>query len=220
MQRKQWARGLAAGLAGAALLALGLGLASTPAAADDEGDWDCPMGGPHYGYGMHGDRGGYWHFHHGSRYGPRYSWRDDDRRRGRMGMDDDDDRGPYGMMGRGPHGMMDRESGMRGMAMLDRDGNGMISAEEAAGEHEAMFEAMDDNGDGVLDKDEFMAVAPRGGGRGMHREDRFDELDANKDGNISKGEYMAGAEKSFKAADTDGDGTVTVWEYHAQPRPY
>jgi hypothetical protein len=213
MQRKPWARISAGALAGAAVLALGLGLASTPAAADDDGDWDCPRGGPHYGYRMHDDRGGYWHYHHGGRYGPRYYWRDDDRRRGRRMMDDDDDeRGPYGMMRRGPRG--------RGMAMLDRDDDGVITAGEAAAEHEAMFEAMDDNGDSVLDKDEFMSMAPRGGGRGMHREDRFAELDADDDGNVSKGEYMAGAEKSFKAADADDDGRVTVWEYRAQPRPY
>jgi hypothetical protein len=50
------------------------------------------------------------------------------------------------------------------------------------------FDAMDTNHDGVVTKDEFMAVRHRGG-RG---EDVFKSRDQNGDGTLQKGEFCAG----------------------------
>lgn len=44
-----------------------------------------------------------------------------------------------------------------------------------------MFEAMDENGDGMVSKDEFMASHMK----------RFEKMDANADGNVSKEEIEA-----------------------------
>jgi len=37
---------------------------------------------------------------------------------------------------------------------------------------------------------------------------------------VTLAEFMAKAQASYEAADTNGDGTITVWEYRAQQNPF
>lgn len=106
-----------------------------------------------------------------------------------------------------------------GTMIIDQDTNGMVSADEAAAWHEANFSRMDENGDGKVEKAEFLGA---GMGRGTQhfnrREARFIAIDDNSDGSITLAEYMADTEQRFAAADTDGDGKVSVWEYRGRHR--
>lgn len=61
--------------------------------------------------------------------------------------------------------------GGRGMAMMDTDGDGNVSKEEFMKGHEAKFDQIDANGDGVIDPSEreaYMQQKRKGkGGEGM-----------------------------------------------------
>ena len=126
------------------------------------------------------------------------------------------------MYGQGPHwapGMaFDRQMGMM---IVDQNNDGTIAADEAAAWHEANFEQMDEDGDGMVSKGEFLAGGMHQGRGARHfsrRDARFAEIDADKDGNITLAEYIDDTKARFAAADTDGDGKVSVWEYRGRSR--
>jgi hypothetical protein len=130
-------------------------------------------------------------------------------------------RGPGhpGMM-RGPGHGCGSGWGMRhGRAMADQDGDGLVLAEEAAARAEATFAYRDQNGDNKLSSDEFQG---RSWGpwhyHGRHREGRFKRLDENDNGSVDRAEFFAAHEADYEAADGDGDGKVTVWEFRAAPK--
>jgi hypothetical protein len=132
--------------------------------------------------------------------------------------------GPYQNapgQGMGP-GMM---QGYGWGGMLDRDGDGRISAEEAALRHETLFHELDADGDGVLSEEEFMAdwagaYGPRQQRREAHRRERFGQLDGNGDGQVDQGEFMAAGREHYQQLDTDGDGQVDVWSFRGHRRPW
>lgn len=113
--------------------------------------------------------------------------------------------------------------------LVDLDGDGMISADEAAVRHEETFAIIDANDDDTLTLDEYLAVrfggGPHGPGLGPRRAEmderkraRFKSMDTNGDGIIQKLEFLKSGEEQHKAADTDGDGKVSIWDYRAARR--
>lgn len=128
------------------------------------------------------------------------------------------DYGPWSATRMGP-GMM---YGNGRAAIIDQNDDGRISSEEAAAAAEDVFTAMDADDDGQITKDEYMAVR-MGPGWGWNKERqaamqankdaRFGEMDADKNGSVTKVEFLAEAQDHFKAADQDGDGQVSPWEY-------
>ncbi len=107
--------------------------------------------------------------------------------------------------------------------LVDWDGDGVISADEAARRHEEVFTLIDADADGALTLAEYLSVRfGRGAEGGANREEmdkhksvRFESMDADDDKRVRKTEFMAAGEKQHGAADTNGDGKVSIWEYRA-----
>jgi hypothetical protein len=134
----------------------------------------------------------------------------------------------FGMMGQGYEMWPGLGMGMMGRGrtmMMDLNDDGVVGAEEAASAADEVFTAMDGDDDGKLTKDEFLG-AHVGTQFGFHRErqaamqqarqERFDAMDANSDGSVSKAEFLDVARAHHMAADADGDGRITPWEYRRQ----
>ena len=85
------------------------------------------------------------------------------------------------------------------LAMLDQDGDGVVSRAEFDAYMDAAFGALDTVGDGALSADEFAVYAPV---------DTFAAIDADGDGMVSRDEFDAQTSADFAAADSDGDGAL------------
>jgi Ca2+-binding EF-hand superfamily protein len=93
-------------------------------------------------------------------------------------------------------------------ADVDRNGDDIVSADEAAGAWVETFHQLDQNGDDQLTQDEIdQAKAQK-----AMIDQRFAKLDANGDG---LDEYSSAGHDAMDFADLDGDGDVTAWEYRA-----
>jgi hypothetical protein len=106
------------------------------------------------------------------------------------------------------------------VAIIDQNGDGLVQPDEAAARFERRFRRYDGDGDGMVVKDEYMAVRMRAGRHGQapkysQLEAQFASMDANKDGKVTKGEFLAMGESQYKSSDGNGDGKISVWEYRA-----
>ena len=116
--------------------------------------------------------------------------------------------------------------GTNRFATIDTNGDGVISADEAAAYVAATFDMMDANGDGVVTIEEFMAVR-RGPGYGygpyaqerqQRKEARFAAMDPGKTGKVTKEAFLTYGKGVYAASDDDKDGKVTPWEFRAHMR--
>jgi len=89
------------------------------------------------------------------------------------------------------------------MQTLDPNGDGTIDLAEARKVAGAVFDRIDHNKDGLVNKREL-------GGRVTPQE--FAAADRNRDGKLSKDEYLSVVEKRFKAADPANTGKVSERE--------
>ena len=89
------------------------------------------------------------------------------------------------------------------MKMLDPDGDGTVSMDEAKAAAEKKFVMLDADKDGTVDMKEAKGLVSKAG---------FKQADPDKDGTIDKTEYMTQVEAAFKMTDKDGDGTVDAKE--------
>lgn len=104
---------------------------------------------------------------------------------------------------------------------LDANGDGAIDKAEVEAGRTARFSAADANSDGVLTTDELSAAAAKRAEK--HIERMMSRLDKDGDGSLSDAEYAAAGDgrdskrgaKMFKRFDADGDGRVTRAEAEA-----
>ena len=87
--------------------------------------------------------------------------------------------------------------------MFDTDNDGTVDLAEAKKAASAMFDKLDPDHDGTLDKRELARrLTPK----------EFAAADPDRDGTLTKDEYLAVVEQRFKAADPDNDGTLDAKE--------
>jgi len=87
--------------------------------------------------------------------------------------------------------------------MFDTDSDGTIDLEEAKKAALALFDRLDRDHDGTLERREL-------GGRLSARE--LAAANPDNDGTLDKGEYLALVERRFLAANSDNDGTLDAKE--------
>lgn len=120
--------------------------------------------------------------------------------------------------GGGGQGMMDR------FQVIDADGDGRMSAAEAAEWRETVFVTMDSDDDGQLTREEYMAIqlgkgadpdqrGPRFEEKQAEKDAAFTEMDADGDGFVTRAQFLEAGAQKFADADADGDGFVTVPEF-------
>ena len=87
----------------------------------------------------------------------------------------------------------------RALQLLDPDNDGTVDLDEAAKAASALFDRLDRNKRGTLDRRAL-------GGRVTAAE--FAAADPDKDGTLTKAEYLTIVERRFRAANPDNDGTL------------
>jgi Ca2+-binding EF-hand superfamily protein len=87
--------------------------------------------------------------------------------------------------------------------MFDTDNDGTIDLREAKKAASALFDSIDRDKDGTLDRLELSRrLTPR----------EFAAADPDHDGTLTKDEYLAVVEQRFNAGDVDKDGTLDAKE--------
>jgi len=86
---------------------------------------------------------------------------------------------------------------------LDTDNDRTVDLEEAKKAASALFDRLDRDHDGTLDRREL---------RGRLSAKELDDADPDHDGTLTKDEYLAVVEKRFNAANLDRDGTLDFKE--------
>jgi hypothetical protein len=90
--------------------------------------------------------------------------------------------------------------------MLDTDNDGTVDLAEAKKAASALFDKLERDHDGTLDKRELA-------GRLSAKE--FAAADPDHDGTLTKDEYLAVVEQRFNAANPDKDGTLDAKELNS-----
>jgi Ca2+-binding EF-hand superfamily protein len=90
------------------------------------------------------------------------------------------------------------------VARFDTDHDGTVDLVEAKRAALAAFDKLDTDKDGTLDLKEL---------RGRLSRKEFAAAERDNDKTLSKDEYLAVVEQRFKAADADGDGSVSAAEF-------
>ena len=91
--------------------------------------------------------------------------------------------------------------------MFDTDGDGTIDLAEAKKAASALFDRLERDHDGTLDKRELA-------GRLTPKE--LAAADPDHDGTLTRDEYLAVVEQRFSAADPDHDGTLDARELNTK----
>ena len=92
--------------------------------------------------------------------------------------------------------------------MFDTDNDGTVDLAEAKKAASALFDKLDRDHDGALDKRELARrLTPK----------EFAAADADHDGTLTKDEYLAVVEQRFSAADPDHDGKLDAKELNSKP---
>jgi Ca2+-binding EF-hand superfamily protein len=91
--------------------------------------------------------------------------------------------------------------------MFDTDNDGTVDLAEAKKAASALFDKLDKDKDGTLDKREL---------RGRLSAKELAAADPDKDGTLTKDEYLAVVEQRFKAANPDNDGTLDAKELRSR----
>jgi EF hand len=123
-----------------------------------------------------------------------------------------------GMPGAGMMGQYGAAAGQPMIHLVDRNGDGVIGADEASAHFEEMFAFMDADDDDKLVLAEFGNMYRGAVGQSQRRQSRFQAMDKDKDGAVSHDEFMGAGEERFRAADRDKDGKVSAWEFRAVRR--
>lgn len=118
------------------------------------------------------------------------------------------------------------QPGAHFVEMWDLDGDGKVTAEEAAERRNDVFTAFDSNEDDFLDAEEYVLfdeareadMAEQGGhGRGAMMRAADGMLlarnDNDEDGKVSRDEFVGNAAAWIDAMDADEDGAVTVADF-------
>jgi len=110
------------------------------------------------------------------------------------------------------------ETCWQALAAGDRDGDGKVSAAEAAGALDAAFGRLDADGDGAVSAKEHQACildagAHVGPASAPHRtQKRFAAIDADGDGQVSVDEYLAAGRRAYGEA-AEGDVAAPLSRY-------
>jgi Ca2+-binding EF-hand superfamily protein len=97
---------------------------------------------------------------------------------------------------------------MEMMHMIDTNKDGMVSKDEWVAYQERVFKALDKDGNGSLDAEEFyghpkpISFATGGYSHGLETQQMFGKIDANGDSNVSHDEYIDFQVKVFEMIDT------------------
>jgi Ca2+-binding EF-hand superfamily protein len=104
----------------------------------------------------------------------------------------------------------------RVMAEVDANGDHKVTRGEFAHARGVRFSSADQNRDGYVSRDEFMAeLATVAGDLGLVWGDQFfNVLDRDADNLLARDEVDQMGEVAFDAADKNGDGVVTPGEVH------
>lgn len=109
-------------------------------------------------------------------------------------------------------------------AAIDLDRDGVVTADEAAAHFETMFDLYDADGDQKITESEYLTMPGRGPGASprdqwlVRRTQRFERIDTDGDRALTFLEFMNEGKAAFTQADSDGNGTVSVWEFRAARR--
>jgi Ca2+-binding EF-hand superfamily protein len=109
------------------------------------------------------------------------------------------------------------------MHMIDANKKGKISKEEWVAYHTRMFKALDKDGDGFLEAEEFYGhpkpvdFATGGYSRALETKQMFGRIDANGDGKVSLEEYLKFQNEVFGMMDTGKKGELTAGDFIKEP---
>jgi Ca2+-binding EF-hand superfamily protein len=105
------------------------------------------------------------------------------------------------------------------MHMIDANKDGKVTKEEWVAYHERVFKALDKDGDGFLEPEEFygkpkpIEFATGGYSRALETKHMFGRIDANHDGKVSLEEYINFQNEMFDMMDTGKKRELSVGDF-------
>jgi Ca2+-binding EF-hand superfamily protein len=109
------------------------------------------------------------------------------------------------------------------MHMIDANKTGKISKEDWVAYHTRMFKALDKDGDGFLEPEEFYGkpkpvdFATGGYSTALETKQMFGRIDANGDGKVSLEEYLKFQNEVFGMMDTHKKGELSAGDFIKAP---